>query len=196
MGAATLFRFDPQFYRGVPQELLVPERLCELGPGKPNRAVRAALESLDAQALADGRTMNDADMASCCISGLWLLHDYLDQSHTISQNIDTTTGSFWHGIMHRREPDYSNAKYWFRRVGRHEVFPALAAEVKDQAADTAEARIAESWAGHGGWDAAAFVDSCEKESGERTPAELYCRRVAQLEWKVLFDFSYRRAFAE
>ena len=195
MGAATLFRFDPQFYRGVPQELLVPERLCELGPGKPNKAARKALDSLDARALADGRTVKDADMAACCISGLWLLHDYLDQSHKINQNIETTTGSYWHGIMHRREPDYSNAKYWFRRVGRHEVFPVLAAEVKEQAQDSAEARIAESWVGSGSWDAAAFVDSCENARGCGTAGELYCRRVARLEWKILFDYCYREAFA-
>ena len=53
-------------------------------------------------------------MAACCLAGVWLLHDYLDESHTISQRIDTPSGSFWHGIMHRREGDFSNAKYWFR----------------------------------------------------------------------------------
>ncbi len=190
-----MFRFDPKSYRGVPQELLVPERLCELGPGKPNKAARAALESLDAPALADGRTVADADMAACCISGLWLLHDYLDQSHTISQNVDTASGSYWHGIMHRREPDYSNAKYWFRRVGRHEVFPVLAENVKELVQDSGDERIANGWVGRGGWDAAAFVDSCERKNGSGMPAELYCRRVAQLEWKLLFDDCYRSAFA-
>ena len=54
------------------------------------------------------------DMAQACLAGLWLYHDFLDESHSISQEIATSTGSFWHGIMHRREPDPSNAKYWFR----------------------------------------------------------------------------------
>ena len=45
-------------------------------------------------------------MAACCLCGLWLLHDFLDESHSLSQEITTDTGSYWHGIMHRREPDY------------------------------------------------------------------------------------------
>jgi len=50
-------------------------------------------------------------------AAIWLYVDDLDRSHTISQGIETEEGSFWHGIMHRREGDFSNAKYWFRRAG-------------------------------------------------------------------------------
>ena len=85
--------------------LLTPERLPELGPGSPNLAVKAALQALD--------------LSPACRAGLWLLHDFLDQSHTISQDLETKEGSFWHAIMHRREPDASNSKYWWRIVGAH-----------------------------------------------------------------------------
>jgi hypothetical protein len=50
-------------------------------------------------------------------AAIWLYVDDLDRSHTVSQGIETEEGSFWHGIMHRREGDFSNAKYWFRRAG-------------------------------------------------------------------------------
>src|SRR4051812_4745927 len=45
-------------------------------------------------------------------AGLWLYVDDLDRSHTVSQSITDATGSFWHGIMHRREGDFANSHYW------------------------------------------------------------------------------------
>lgn len=52
-------------------------------------------------------------------AGIWLYSDDLHRSHEISQNISTPTGAFWHAIMHRREGDFWNSKYWWRRVGDH-----------------------------------------------------------------------------
>jgi hypothetical protein len=52
-------------------------------------------------------------------AGLLLWDEALDASHTISQNVHNRTGSYWHGLMHRMEGDYSNAKYWFRETGSH-----------------------------------------------------------------------------
>src|SRR5277367_1162697 len=43
------------------------------------------------------------DNAKAMLAGLWLWHDWLDQSHEISQSLHSATGSFWHAIMHRRE---------------------------------------------------------------------------------------------
>ncbi len=54
-------------------------------------------------------------------AALWLYADELDRSHVISQGIPDATGSFWHGIMHRREGDFGNSHYWFHKVGDHPV---------------------------------------------------------------------------
>jgi hypothetical protein len=66
----------------------------------------------------------------CLEAGLLLLHDFDDESHAISQSLEDTdplgTASYWHGIMHRREPDASNAAWWFRKVGRHPAALRLA----------------------------------------------------------------------
>jgi hypothetical protein len=59
------------------------------------------------------------------ISGLWLLAGDIDRSHTLSQDIQNREGSFLHAIMHRREGDFSNAKYWFNRVGKHAVLDQI-----------------------------------------------------------------------
>lgn len=58
-------------------------------------------------------------------AALWLYVDDLDRSHAISQGIDSAAGSFWHGIMHRREGDFGNSLYWMRRAEPHPLFPTL-----------------------------------------------------------------------
>jgi hypothetical protein len=59
-------------------------------------------------------------------AGLWLYVDNLERSHTVSQGIETPTGAYWHGIMHRREGDFSNSHYWMRRAAGHPLLPAPA----------------------------------------------------------------------
>ena len=66
------------------------------------------------------------DFPASCAAGLCLLADELDRSHEISQADATADGSFWHGIMHRREGDFWNSGYWMRKVGRHAVIDQLA----------------------------------------------------------------------
>ncbi|HMF12844.1 MAG TPA: hypothetical protein VKE94_11075, partial [Gemmataceae bacterium] len=112
-------------YSPAINDLLRDERLAPLGPGTPNVSVRVQLAALTNENLLASHPVRDADMAAACRAGLWLYHDFLDESHSISQDIDTPTGSYWHGLLHRREPDFSNSKYWFRRVGTHPVFEPL-----------------------------------------------------------------------
>jgi hypothetical protein len=47
-------------------------------------------------------------------AALWLYVDDLDRAHSISQGLESPEGSYLHGVMHRREGDFSNANYWFR----------------------------------------------------------------------------------
>lgn len=48
---------------------------------------------------------------------VWLYVDELEKSHALSQSIHSELGSFLHGVMHRREGDFSNARYWFAQAG-------------------------------------------------------------------------------
>jgi len=159
-------------------KLIADADLCPLGPGRQNMKAKEELNSLSI-ATAFDCAIEDQEMALCCLSGVWLLHNFLDESHTISQDIGSSEGSFWHGIMHRREPDYSNAKYWFRKVGDHPVLGELAATQE------------------GGFDPFDFVDRCQQASiaagrGDNSEDEA-CRELQTLEWKLLFDHCYRLA---
>jgi hypothetical protein len=88
------------------------------------------------------------------VSALWLYVDELDRSHVVSQGIDDTTGSFWHGIMHRREGDFSNSHYWFRKVGTHPAMAQISGYDPHQLIDDVEAA---------GADVEALVDLQRRE---------------------------------
>ena len=175
--------------------LIDPDRIPELGPGSPNAAARKDLASLDVGRLFDRHKIVDRDAANCCLSGLWLLHDFLDESHQISQEIDTIDGSYWHGIMHRREPDYANAKYWFRRVPQHPIFEPLAEAARELTAGKKLEPASEFLATQPTWDAFRFVDLCEAIALGRSQSEQLAREIARLEWRLLFEYCYRQAVA-
>jgi hypothetical protein len=186
-----MLAFNPTNYGPVFAEFLVEKRLPVLGPGSPDRAVRSKLQGVSLEQ-AFVQPIRDLDMARCCLAGLWLYHDCLDESHALSQEIDTTTGSYWHGLMHRREPDYGNSKYWFRRVGTHPVFADLvgvACEAAKKESQSSSAFLAKQSA----WDPFKFIDLCEAASTGRAPCEQLCREVQQREWELLFDYCYHQA---
>jgi len=148
-----------------------------------------------------GQRIVDHDAARCCLSALWLLYDFLDESHTISQEIETADGSYWHGIMHRREPDYGNAKYWFRRVGQNPIFEPLAAEVRESLS-VAKDHLPKDMmflCEQQSWDPYRFIDLCERVSNHKPAdvrAELLVHCVARSEWDLLFSHCYRAATGE
>lgn len=170
-------------------------RLCELGPGQPNEAVRPLLDRLTPDTLLAAGKAGDHSMATGCCAALWLYHDFLDESHCLSQEIETPEGSYWHGIMHRREPDPDNAKYWFRRVGRHPVFEALRVTAAELCGNGAVERVADFLKQQTTWEPYRWIDLCEEaRTGRTQPATVeVCRRIQLAEWQLLFDYCLRRA---
>jgi hypothetical protein len=169
--------------------------LSSLGAGTPNVPARGALAALDPQSLASPHPLRDREMALACIAGLWLRHDFLDESHQVSQTIDTPAGSFWHAIMHRREGDFSNSKYWFRRVGQYAVFGPLAEAAGELAARHRTASAAAFLTTQAVWDPFKFVDLCQHAGSDESLTGL-CRTIQHREWQLLFDDCFARAIGK
>lgn len=179
--------------------LLDPERLQPLGPGTPNLDAKPRLESLTVESAFAPAPVKRSDAAQACLAGLWLYHDFLEESHKRSQDLASAEGSYWHGIMHRREPDYSNAKYWFRRVGRHPIFESLhkaAAELSGRANLSRGAPAWDAFRAADSWDPFAFIDLCEWSAVEGGALEMLSRRIQQREWELLFDYCFRLAVGD
>ncbi|MFO0841034.1 MAG: hypothetical protein U0797_01375 [Gemmataceae bacterium] len=170
---------EPNKYPPAVAELLEHLPLAPLGPGRPIEAVRPKLAALADESF--GTHSLGRKMIAACRAGLWLAFDFLDESHAISQAIDTPEGSFWHAIMHRREPDAGNSKYWWRRVGGHPVLERL---------------VERSPAlGYSYSDPFTFVDFVERVRGTSSPQEEVAKLVQRLEWELLFHHCYQSAIA-
>ena len=127
-------------------------------------------------------------------SAALLWHDYLEESHTLSQNIHTPEGSFLHGIMHRREPDYNNAKYWFQRVGRHACFADIAQQVARLLETKRAKELTADLAPRGDWDPFAFVDACE-EAAIRPSSDHQVQTLRAIQ-EIEFDCLLEQVFAK
>lgn len=186
--------FDAAAYGSLVSDLLAEAGPMPLDAGTPDAALGDRLRAIGAADLFEGTKATDAEAAATCLSGLWLRAGFLDESHRLSQGLPGADGSFWHGIMHRREGDYSNAKYWFRRVGEHPTFAAIA-DAAGGIAATGDGPAARAMAARGKWDPFAFVDLVQIAVANGKPDDPLWGAVQKAEWEILFDHCWHRATA-
>lgn len=157
-----------------------------------------ALESVSLDELFQGASVKNSTFGNAIKSGLLLWNDALNASHNISQGLENQTGSYWHGIMHRREPDYSNSKYWFGRVGTHPIFPQLrerAIAISKEISNPSDAlkSIAQAIEASEDWDAYQFIDWCQASENGTDDVTRFLQQVQAEEIKLLLAYSYQNA---
>ena len=168
--------------------LLTTDTPPDLGPGpRPGVRSEAVLNAELARFFQQQKVSPPKQALIKALALLW--HDHLDAAHTLAQNIDSPDGAFLHGIMHRREPDYGNAAYWFRRVGRHAAFAELSRQAGPMFAAANSTILEQEVLPRGEWDPFAFINVCERVSGRpQSDAERrLVRELQRLESLVLFD---------
>ena len=137
-----------------------------------------------------GGPIGDHDMAQAARAGLLLIAGAFEEAHGIVQELETLEAYYWHGIVHRQEPDWFNAKYWFRRLGHHVVFDELMKVITQESSQSNQARDIMG----DGWDAFAFVDLCQTcQIGKNLELEKELLILQQHELKNLLEHCLRGA---
>jgi hypothetical protein len=165
-------------------QFLATAEPAQLGPaGRPGTQSQEALDKQLAPLLEASNLPENNQQLIRALVLLW--HDHLDDAHRIAQDVDNADGAFVHGIMHRREPDFGNAAYWFRRVGRHPAFPELANRVN---ATFQSDQTMTGLGRNGEWDPFGFITACEAAATKTASQQQALRSVQQVEFEVLMAY--------
>jgi len=125
--------------------------------------------------------------AEAALAGLWLYFSCFEEAHQLVAESSSPDAEMWHAVLHRQEPDPGNAAYWFRKVGTHPVYSAVAHSA---------VKILEKYPGAefrtGRWDPFAFVAFCERaRSQPGSVHEAAALEIQRAEWQHLFDYCAR-----
>ena len=186
----------------IRRSLLARSPIAPLTPTEPwDAGVHRKLETLgDTDLFA--APVKDPDYARATLSGLHLLNDGLDHAHRLAmssgvsaQNTRSTL-DYWHGILHRREPDYSNSKYWFHRVGDHPIFADMLDGSKEAVDDDAvpvgdPVRAAIERLDE--WDPFQFIDLCSDHDQDGGDGHALLRAIQLSEISRLLAFCIDQA---
>ena len=130
-------------------------------------------------------------MVECCRAGLLLWNDDLDGAHPFIQELPDETSAFWHAILHRREGDFQNARYWWNRTGEHPAFEAITDSVLHR---VPEFPLLDELRAAGNWLPLAFNEACELAAKNgKYDAEL--RATQRLEIRGLLEWCASRVRA-
>ena len=89
-------------------------RLSAQDPSPDQQLIRLVAGAKD-----DQIARQNGPQSSCTRSLLFLAAGDVTQAHRIVQEISTADAAYIHGVIHRIDDDFNNARYWFRNAGTH-----------------------------------------------------------------------------
>jgi len=173
---------------GALKKLIAPPDVPDLGPGPRATVQSPAQLNRELDGLFRDGTLAETNRELIRATVL-LWHDHLDAAHAIVQQIENADGSYLHAILHRREPDYGNAKYWFHRVGKHPCFPELASKAAALLRSKNQDALLAKLVPGGEWDPFALVDACERAAGraDSDPLTKLLREIQAVEFELMLE---------
>lgn len=165
--------------------LLQPDLLGKLCPTEPLKwDLPQRIENTHDSSLSGGAAIEDKAKLDLVRGALLYAVDALDPAHRIFQEDKSDFGSYWHGMLHRREGDFDNARYWFRRAGRQPFFPRLHTMAAEHSAVMGR---------QPSWDPYLFTGECEQAKHgdvEKIPEMMKLQRT---EFEALLAYCWRAA---
>ena len=145
--------------------------------GKPTPQAKEAVEKSSLKPLAQG--------------ALYLYFDCFEEAHTIANDHEGSAQGNWiHAILHRREPDAGNSRYWYARVNiPKKVSETIAQEalgilkVESKGLESLAQKLEKSKQ----WEPEVFVGLCDqyRKKDPSTPGYGVLAKVQQAEWRGL-----------
>ena len=164
-----------------------PHPFARLEQGKPVPKGREAVAGL---------VEKDKETAKTLLiqSALYIGFDCFEEAHNIAQDNEGPVGNWLHAILHRREPDAGNSKYWYARVkapakiyeGIGKKALAYLRENPDPKLESLAKKMEKSKA----WEPEAFVDLTDKfrQKDKDSPAYRTLAKIQEIEWLGLVEF--------
>lgn len=175
----------PDYPDIIARLLLQTDLMTVLNPTEPiSWDLLERLRKLDTADLTAGREVKNTAMLGLLKGALFYGVDAIDDAHKIFQDDTSDLSSYWHGMIHRREGDYDNARYWFRRAGSLPFFGKLHV-VASEASPT--------MARQNNWDAYLFTGQCEQVRFGDTELKKECVALQLAEFEKLLDYTWRQA---
>jgi len=173
-----------QYSEFIDQTLRTEGLLRKLFPNDiSDRAIWRRLKQADDATVAGG-SIGVPPAFAIVRGGLLYACDDLSGSHEFFQDIAGDLVSYWHGMMHRREADFDNARYWFRRAGVLPFFVTLYSRAAEISTDMAKQTS---------WDPYLFTGECEQHRFGADSDESSLALLQRAEFDAVFDYSWRQA---